>query len=76
MNGSTTLIERIRNDDTAAYLPFRDAAELGDRVGDDLATLLAERFDQSRMPKPDPSGAALPASPVALPVPYTPHHRS
>jgi predicted ATPase len=64
----STLIDRIRNDDTAAYLPFRDAAELGDRVRDDLATLLAERFDQSRMTRPESPAAA---SAVALPVPYT-----
>ncbi len=63
------LIDRIRADDSAAYLPFRDAAELGERVGSDLATLLAERFDQSRVATTD---APAPASPIALPVPYTP----
>jgi len=42
------LIARIRSDDTAAYLPFSDDGELADRVVSDLATLLAERFDQSR----------------------------
>ena len=42
------LIERIRSDDTAAYLSFDTAADLGERVAADLATLLAERFDQSR----------------------------
>ena len=44
----TQLITRIRSDDTAAYLPFHDADELADRVVSDLATLLAERFDESR----------------------------
>jgi predicted ATPase len=42
------LIGRIQRDDTAAYLSFQDADELADRVVSDLATLLAERFDQSR----------------------------
>ena len=44
----TELIARIRNDDTAAYLPFRTADELRDRLAEDLATLFAERFDQTR----------------------------
>ena len=42
------LIDRIRSDDSAAYLPFRTAEELETRVADDLATLLAERFDDSK----------------------------
>ncbi len=41
------LIERIRADGTAAYLPFRTADELEEQVADDLATLLAERFDEA-----------------------------
>src|SRR5690349_10332332 len=40
----TRLIDRIRTDDTAAYLPFETAAELEDQVAADLATLMAERF--------------------------------
>ena len=42
------LIARIQSDDTVSYLPFTDADELADRVVSDLATLLAERFDESR----------------------------
>ena len=42
------LIARIRTDDTAAYLPFEDADELGQRIAGDLASLLAERFDETR----------------------------
>ena len=42
------LIGRIRSDDTAAYLPFETAADLEEQVAGDLATLLAERFDESR----------------------------
>ena len=47
-SGSNELIDRIRSDDTAAYLPFETAAELEEQVAGDLATLLAERFDESR----------------------------
>ena len=64
------LIARIQRDDTAAYLPFESAADLQDRVAGDLATLLAERFDQSRAgDAADGEGAA---SLVArVPAPYT-----
>ncbi len=48
----TELIDRIKEDDSASYLPFLEAAELGERVADDLATLLAERFDESRAQSP------------------------
>ena len=65
------LIDRIRSDDSAAYLPFVTAADLEEQVAGDLATLLAERFDESRMP-PQPDAAAAGAAPVArIPVPYT-----
>ena len=65
------LIARIRTDDTAAYLPFEDADELGQRVAGDLASLLAERFDETRddtrsVPTEDRSAVA-----ARLPVPYT-----
>src|SRR3546814_10218384 len=33
------LISRIRSDDTAAYLPFRDAGELEEQVASDLAKI-------------------------------------
>ncbi|WP_164515415.1 DUF4062 domain-containing protein [Microbacterium sp. 10M-3C3] len=64
------LIDRIRDDDTAAYLPFRDAAELEEQVAADLATLLAERFDASRT---QPAATAPVPEPAArrLPVPYS-----
>jgi predicted ATPase len=64
------LIARIREDDTAAYLPFRNAAELEDQIANDLAILLAERFDESRS---EPEHAAPDASALAsrVPVPYT-----
>ncbi len=60
------LISRIQSDDHAAYLPFSTAEELQERIADDLATLLAERFDVSR--EPDPAPAEPQAS--RTPVPY------
>ncbi|MCS5735430.1 DUF4062 domain-containing protein [Herbiconiux daphne] len=42
------LLDRVRSDDTASFKYFSDAAELGELLEADLATLLAERFDQSR----------------------------
>jgi predicted ATPase len=70
------LIDRIRGDDTAAYLPFETAEELRERVADDLATLLAERFDESRGTGRGAAvrdeGTDAAASPVArVPAPYT-----
>jgi predicted ATPase len=63
------LIERIRSDDTAAYLSFDTAADLGERVAEDLATLLAERFDQSRAQPPGPASADSHES--HMPAPFT-----
>ncbi|BDV29686.1 DUF4062 domain-containing protein [Microbacterium terricola] len=64
------LIGRIQSDDVAAYLPFDSAEDLEGRIADDLATLLAERFDDSRRSaEPDEaSGSTLAAR---VPVPYT-----
>ncbi|WP_127474064.1 ATP-binding protein [Microbacterium sulfonylureivorans] len=67
----TELIARIQADDTAAYLRFDSPEDLGDLVAADLATLLAERFDQSRS---DPAVAAAGAEAslaARVPVPYT-----
>ena len=49
------LLGRIRSDDNASFKYFTDAAELRRLLEADLATMLAERFDQSR-----------PAAPVAV----------
>ncbi|MCS5717367.1 DUF4062 domain-containing protein [Herbiconiux sp. CPCC 205763] len=43
-----TLLDRVRDDDTASFKYFSDSRELGRLLTADLATLLAERFDQSR----------------------------
>ena len=65
------LIDRIRSDDTAAYLPFESAADLEDQVAGDLATLLAERFDESRAAEDTELAAATPSAIEKIPVPYT-----
>ena len=70
----TELIARIQADDTAAYLHFRTPEELEERVAEDLAVLLAERFDQSRPPSVGVDGDdSVASAPLAarVPVPYT-----
>ncbi len=63
------LLSRIRNDDTASYKHFRDAKELARLIVTDLAVLLAERFDDSRMPPGPRTGATLfPDEPVPVPA--------
>ena len=62
------LIDRIRSDDTAAYLPFETPEQLEEQLVGDLATLLAERFDAaSAAAAPEP--AASPA--VRMPPAYS-----
>lgn len=78
----TGLLNRIREDDRAAYKYFETSKELARLVEADLAILLAERFDQSRTTVLDESDPALPtigrsgpdpavADPVRLPMPLT-----
>ena len=45
----TELLGRIREDDMASFKYFAGADELGELLEGDLAVLLAERFDQSRV---------------------------
>jgi len=65
------LIERIKTDDTAAYLPFDTAQELAERVMADLATLLAERFEESRADALPAESDAAQSLAARVPVPYT-----
>lgn len=71
------LIARIQADDTASYKAFGTPDELAHLLEADLATLLAERFDASRVVSPDDHGVpavddAAPRPPsFSLPVPYT-----
>src|SRR3954447_26087623 len=69
----STLLARIRDDDRAAYKYFETPKELAQLIENDLATLLAERFDQSRaMITADvASDADRVVEPVRLPVPLT-----
>lgn len=66
------LIDRIRSDDTAAYLPFDTPEQLAEQIAGDLSTLLAERFDETRAADDTEltPGIASPAAP-RIPVPYT-----
>ncbi|HEY8281244.1 MAG TPA: DUF4062 domain-containing protein, partial [Leifsonia sp.] len=69
----TELLNRIRDDDRAAYKYFESAKELARLVEDDLATLLAERFDQSRalLTAEIAGNADRTVETVRLPVPLT-----
>ncbi len=71
--GLTKLLNRIRDDDRAAYKYFETAKELARLVEDDLATLLAERFEQSQslLTAEVPVEADRVIEPVRLPVPLT-----
>lgn len=68
-----TLLARIRDDDRAAYKYFETPKELAQLIENDLATLLAERFDQSRavVTADVASDADRVVEPVRLPVPLT-----
>ncbi|WP_431246949.1 DUF4062 domain-containing protein [Leifsonia xyli] len=68
-----TLLARIRDDDRAAYKYFETPKELARLIENDLATLLAERFDQSRalITADVASDADRVVEPVRLPVPLT-----
>lgn len=72
----TELLDRIRSDDTASFKYFSEPRELKSYLEADMATLLAERFDQSRA---EPDIVQREAEPVGqgsddtviLPVPLT-----
>lgn len=61
------MLARIRDDDRVSYKSFRDAQELGELVTNDLATLLADRFDAAARHRTAPGGAVR-----AIPSAYTP----
>ncbi|MET0672838.1 MAG: DUF4062 domain-containing protein [Microbacterium pygmaeum] len=65
------LIARIQADDTAAYLHFHTWEDLEEQVAGDLATLLAERFDESRPADADPVQEPAASALSRIPVPYT-----
>src|SRR6266516_755466 len=55
------LLDRIRSEDTASYQKFATPEELRERIANDLALLLTERFTS---PPPAPVPARLAQSPV------------
>ncbi|MGC5075513.1 ATP-binding protein [Agrococcus sp. DT81.2] len=55
------LLDRIRADDRTSYRSYRDAGELAELVRQDLATLLAERFDAGRARAGGPIAPGIPA---------------
>ena len=61
------LVRRIQEDDTASYKGFSSPDELARLVEDDLAVLLAERFDASRRRESPPASSAT----TPMPAPYT-----
>jgi predicted ATPase len=66
-----TLLDRIRSDDSASFKYFTDAEELAELLEQDLAILLAERFDQSRAAPQSPPETPHVRRPSAIPAPLT-----
>ena len=66
------LLDRVRDDDRASFKYFSSPQELRKLIEADLATLLAERFDQSRTPQAAETAAeAAAVRTPAIPVPLT-----
>src|SRR5215472_14091662 len=59
------LLDRIRAEDTASYQKFATPDDLRDRLANDLAQLLTERFTS-------PPETAVPARPAPVPAPRSP----
>lgn len=61
----TRLLSRVKSDDQASYKRFADAAELTELVGNDLAVLLAEKFEfGSREGREEGAGPSAPPLPL------------
>ncbi|SOD94449.1 ATP-binding protein [Blastococcus haudaquaticus] len=60
------LITRIQAESGASTTPYDDAADLAERVADDLAVLLTERFAHSAAAPPGPAPGWLPTPATAL----------
>ncbi len=66
------LAQRIQQDDTAAYKSFSTPEELAELLESDLATLLAERFDDSRGRSGDGATPVADATTWSrMPVPFS-----
>jgi predicted ATPase len=67
------LLDRIQSDDRASFKRFTTASELKRLIEADLATMLAERFDQGRVPAEEPPAPHFaPREPSLIPTPLTP----
>ncbi len=68
----TELLARVRDDDRASFKYFETPQELRRLLEADLATMLAERFDQSRaLPVQDSPPGVVERDTAALPAPMT-----
>ncbi|HEU4807582.1 MAG TPA: DUF4062 domain-containing protein, partial [Homoserinimonas sp.] len=67
----TGLLARVRDDDRASFKYFSTPQELRKLIEADLATLLAERFDQSRAPLVAESSSAQRTDQSTIPAPLT-----
>ena len=56
----TGFLDTIRAEGVVSYRSFKDAAELGSLVADDLAVLLTDRFASAATRSPHPAAAAPP----------------
>jgi hypothetical protein len=65
----TQMLARIRDEGDLSYQHFSDPAELQQRVENDLAVLLSERFEMTRPGESAADGASLAGT---VPVPATP----
>ncbi|WP_309068866.1 DUF4062 domain-containing protein [Microbacterium sp.] len=65
------LLDRIREEDRAAYVYFSGEDELAELLRGDLATLLSERFRPAAGPRAEPPSAAGPARLTPPPSPLT-----
>ncbi|WP_369139425.1 ATP-binding protein [Modestobacter versicolor] len=60
------LVRRVQAESGSSTTPFRTPAELAERVADDLAVLLTERFTRPRAAPPGLAGGWLPTPPAPL----------
>jgi predicted ATPase len=60
----TELLARVKADDGLSYKRFKDAEQLAELLGDDLALLLSERFMQPAIPTPAELRMATPPVPL------------
>jgi predicted ATPase len=71
--GLQKLIKRIKSDDKVSYRYFSDAEELRQLIGDDLAVMLSESFEQAHLQFELPESISQESEPrrVNLPQPLT-----